>query len=163
MAPAGAPAAPPGWYPDPDGSGSHRYWDGTRWTDALSSAIPPAGPTNARDDSRTWALAAHLSAPVSMIVAMAFIGPLVVYLVKKDDPFVRRHAAEALNFNLSFLIYAIVLGTITIIGLLFVVGIVLVPLLLALGVMWIVCIVLAAIKAGQGEDYRYPLTIRFVH
>jgi uncharacterized Tic20 family protein len=29
--------------------------------------------------------------------------------------------------------------------------------------MWIVCIVLAAIKAGQGEDYRYPLTIRFVH
>lgn len=74
----------------------------------------------------------------------------------------RQHAAEALNFNLSFLIYAVVLGTVTIIGLLFVVGIVLVPLLLALGVMWIVCIVLAAIKAGQGEDFRYPLTIRFV-
>jgi Domain of unknown function (DUF4870) len=62
---------------------------------------PARRPDERRDDSRTWALAAHLPAPVSMIVAMAFIGPLVVYLVKKDDPFVRRHAAEALNFNLS--------------------------------------------------------------
>jgi len=34
-----APAALPGWYPDPEGSGSQRYWDGTRW-----SPPPPAGP-----------------------------------------------------------------------------------------------------------------------
>jgi len=107
--------AQPGWYPDPGGSASHRYWDGSRWTDALSSAIPPAGPNAGRDDSRSWALAAHLSAPVSMIVALAFLGPLIVYLVKKDDPFVRRHAAEALNFNLSFLLYAVLLGMVTIV------------------------------------------------
>ena len=31
----GAPAAPPGWYPDPGGSASQRYWDGTRWTEHL--------------------------------------------------------------------------------------------------------------------------------
>jgi len=154
--------AQPGWYPDPGGSASHRYWDGSRWTDALSSAIPPAGPNAGRDDSRSWALAAHLSAPVSMIVALAFLGPLIVYLVKKDDPFVRRHAAEALNFNLSFLLYAVLLGLVTIVGLLFVVGILLLPLFAVLAIVWVVLICIAAIKAGQGEDYRYPLTIRFV-
>jgi uncharacterized Tic20 family protein len=158
MTPPDARPARPGWYPDPDGSAAHRYWDGTRWTDALSSAIPPASPSNARDDSRTWAVVAHLSAPVSMIVAMAFVGPLVVYLVKKDDPFVRRHAAEALNFTLSCYIYAIVL----LVGLIFVVGIVLLAVLLALGVAWLVLLCVAAVKAGNGDEYRYPLTIRFV-
>lgn len=158
----GEPPAQPGWYPDPGGSASHRYWDGSRWTDALSSAIPPAGPNVMRDDSRGWALAAHLSAPVSMVVAMAFIGPLIVYLVKKDDPYVRRHAAEALNFNLSFLLYAIVLGLVTIVGLLVLVGILLLPLFVGLAIAWIVLICIAAVKAGRGEDYRYPLTIRFV-
>ncbi|HEV7808878.1 MAG TPA: DUF4870 domain-containing protein [Solirubrobacteraceae bacterium] len=162
MASSGPPPARPGWYPDPGGSAAHRYWDGTRWTDALSSAIPPASPSNARDDSRTWAVVAHLSALVGMVIAMAFVGPLVVYLVKKDDSFVRRHAAEALNFTLSFLLYGIVLGIAMFVGLIFVVGIVLLPVLLALGVTWFVFICIAAVKAGNGEEYRYPLTIRFV-
>jgi uncharacterized Tic20 family protein len=162
---SGASAPPPamaGWYPDPSGSGSLRYWDGSRWTDALSAAVPPAGPYVSRDDARHWALAAHLSALLSLVVGLPFIGPLVVYLVKKDDPFVRRHAAEALNFNLSVLLYGAVLGFVTLILLLVVVGVLLIPLFLVLGVVWIVCICLAATKAGQGAEYRYPLTIRFV-
>jgi uncharacterized Tic20 family protein len=156
------PAAAPGWYPDPSGSGSHRYWDGTRWTDALSSAIPPASPHDARDDSRTWALAAHLSAFLSLIVGFPFVGPLVVYLVKRDDPFVRRHAAEALNFNLSWMLYAIVLGIATVVLIFFVVGLALIPVLVVLALAWFVLICVAAAKAGQGGEYRYPLTIRFV-
>jgi uncharacterized protein len=163
MTPPDARPARPGWYPDPGGSAAHRYWDGIRWTDALSSAIPPASPSNARDDSRTWAVVAHLSAPVSMIVAMAFLGPLVVYLVKKDDPFVRRHAAEALNFTLSCYVYAIVLAIAMLVGLIFVVGILLLAVLLALGLAWLVLVCVAAVKAGDGEQYRYLLTIRFVN
>ncbi len=166
MDPFGRPDPPPaaaaGWYPDPEGSGSHRYWDGTRWTDALSSAIPPASPHNARDDSRTWALVAHLSALASLIVGFPFVGPLVVYLVKKDDPFVRRHAAEALNFNLSWMLYGIVLGIATVILIFFIVGLALIPVLIVLALAWLVLICVAAAKAGQGAEYRYPLTIRFV-
>ncbi len=160
-APAPPPAAP-GWYPDPGGSASHRYWDGSRWTDALSSAIPPAGPHNARDDARSWALAAHLSALLSLVIGFPFVGPLVVYLVKRDDAYVRRHAAEALNFNLSFMLYAIVLGVATVILLFFIVGVLLIPVLVALAIGWLVLVCVAAAKAGQGESYRYPLTIRFV-
>ncbi|MEA2420043.1 MAG: uncharacterized protein QOE60_2249 [Thermoleophilaceae bacterium] len=166
MDPFGRPdpptAAAPGWYPDPSGSGSHRYWDGTRWTDALSSAIPPAGPHNARDDSRSWALAAHLSALLCLIVGFPFVGPLVVYLVKKDDPFVRRHAAEALNFNISWMLYGIVLAIATFILIFFIVGLALLPVLALLLLAWFILICLAAAKAGQGAEYRYPLTIRFV-
>jgi uncharacterized Tic20 family protein len=160
-APSPPPAAP-GWYPDPAGSGSYRYWDGTRWTDAVSSAIPPAGPLNARDDSRNYALAAHLSALLSIFVGFPFLGPLVIYLIKQDDPFARRHAAEALNFNLSFFLYAVILLVAGGILLIVLVGILVWILLLPLGIAWLVLLCLAAVKAGQGEEYRYPLTIRFV-
>ena len=156
------PSADAGWYPDPSGSGSLRYWDGTRWTDAVSSAVPPASPHNARDDSRSWALAAHLSALLSLVIGFPFVGPLVVYLVKKDDPFVRRHAAEALNFNLSVMIYGIVLGILTFVLIFFIVGLALIPVLILGALAWLVFVCLAAAKAGQGEEYRYPLTIRLV-
>ena len=119
-------------------------------------AVPPASPANGRDDSRGWALAAHLSAPLALFVALPPLGPLVVYLVKKDDPFVRRHAAEALNFNLSFLLYAVVAGSITF-ALLFVLwGVFLIPLLLAIAVVWAVCICIAAIRRDSGPGVPLP-------
>jgi uncharacterized Tic20 family protein len=161
--PDAPPPAAPGWYPDPSGSGSHRYWDGSRWTDALSSAIPPASPHNARDDSNTFALAAHLSALLSLFIGVPFVGPLVIYLVKKDDPFVRQHAAEALNFNLSIMLYGVALFVIGLILLIVVVGFLVWLLVLPLILAWFILVIVAAVKAGQGEAYRYPLTIRFVH
>lgn len=161
--PPQAPAAPPGWYPDPDGSGRARYWDGGRWTDALApQGAPGADVPSTRDPSRIWALAAHLSALLSLTVGFTFVGPLVVYLVRPEDPFVRRHAAEALNFNLSFMIYALVLGVIAVVLMIVLVGVLLVPLLILLGLGWLVLVVIATVKAGQGQDHRYPLTIRFV-
>lgn len=161
--PAEPPPAAPGWYPDPGGSPAHRYWDGTRWTDALSSAIPPAGPHIARDDSRNFALAAHLSALLSLFVGFPFVGPLVIWLVRKDDPHVRRHAAEALNFNLSIMLYAAVIAVVGLLLLIVLVGILVWLLLIGLGIVWVVLVIVAAVKAGQGEEYRYPLTIRFVN
>jgi uncharacterized Tic20 family protein len=162
MESSGAPAptspAAPGWYPDPGGSASHRYWDGARWTGALSSAIPPAGPHDARDDSRTYARVAHLSALLTVVVAFTFTGPLLVYLAKKDDPFVRRHAKEALNFNLSVTLYAsMVLLASFAIG-----GRTVLAVLVLLVIVWIAFVGLAALQAGRGVEYRYPLTIRVV-
>ncbi|MDP8960135.1 MAG: DUF4870 domain-containing protein [Actinomycetota bacterium] len=89
-------------------------------------------------------------------MALAFLGPLVVWLVKREDhPFVEMHAREALNFNLSVLLYFIV-GVVlafVLIGFL---------LLAALAVIWLVFTIIAAVRASNGEPYRYPLTIRLV-
>ena len=155
-----APPATPGWYADPQGTGSYRWWDGTRWTDAVSSAIPPAA--TASSDTTTWAMAAHLTALAALIVGLPFIGPLIIYFAKKENPFVRRHAAEALNFNLSIMLYTVILGIVTLILLIVLVGFLLIPLFLVLFVAWIAFVIIAAIAASRGEEYRYPLTIRFI-
>ena len=148
---------PPGWYADPHGTG-RRWWDGSRWTEHVEApAATSAG------DARTWAMAAHLSAFVSAAIGFTFVGPLVIYLVKRDeDPFVRRHAAEALNFNLSVLIYAVALAIVLFITLLLLVGILLIPFVIIAALAWIVLVIVAGVKASKGEEYRYPLTIRFV-
>jgi uncharacterized Tic20 family protein len=99
---------------------------------------------------------AHLSAFVAAYVALGFLGPLVVFLVfGPRSAFVREHAVEALNFNLTWLIYifiAIILAFVLI-------GI---PILIALGIAYLVFVVVAAVRANAGEHHRYPATIRFV-
>jgi uncharacterized protein len=69
--------------------------------------------------------------------------------------YVRAHAVESLNFNLSWLLYAIVGLLLLVIG----IGVLI---LLALGIAYVVLIVIASIRANNGEFFRYPLTIRFV-
>ncbi len=105
---------------------------------------------------RNWAMAAHLSALLGAWVALAFVGPLVIWLVKREEhPFIALHAKEALNFNISVLIYAAVAFILAFV----LIGI---PLLVAIGVGWLVLTVVAAVKASGGQPYRYPLTIRFL-
>ena len=123
------------------------------------------GPGGISSDDKTWALAAHIGTLVAAYLALGFLAPLIIMLAKKDSPFVRRHAVESLNFQISLLIYFVV-GTI----LMFVVAlltfgiglVILVPVALVLGVVALVLIIMATIKASNGEEFRYPLTIRFV-
>ena len=106
--------------------------------------------------ARNWAMGAHLSGFVAAYVALGFLGPLVVLLaVGNRSPFVRRHAVEALNFNLTWLIYIVVAAILAFL----LVGI---PILIALAIGYLILVVLAAVAASDGRDYRYPLTIRFV-
>ncbi len=129
---------------------------------------------------RQWAALAHLSALVLALMTSWFAGAAgvlaaaVVYLVKRDDsPFVREHAREAINFNLSMFIYAcvaiaigIALAGVTVltlgIGLLVTApaGLALLLAIAAIAVMWLVCSIVATVKAWNGEAYRYPLTLR---
>lgn len=102
-------------------------------------------------DDKNLSMLAHLLA-----LFTGFLGPLVIYLVKKDDSaYVRAHAVEALNFQISVAIYLIISFLLAFV----LIGVILIP---AVTILNIVCIILASIKASDGILYRYPLTIRLV-
>ena len=118
----------------------------------------PATPPSA--GSRLAAILAHLSAPIAALLSagsLSLLGPLLVWLVKKDDPYARRAAAGAFNFNLSFwLLYLISwLLIFTVIGA--VVGI---PLIIVLFLVSAWCHIKGAIRAANDEPYDYPFQIR---
>lgn len=133
---------------------------------AAWGAPPPPSASVVTSDERGWGLAAHLSAFVGAAVALAFLGPLVVWLIGRErHPFIDHHGKEALNFNLSWLLYGVVGGLVAVLGAVVTLGlglIVIVPLAIAFGLAWIILPIVAAVKAWDGQGYRYPLTIRFV-
>ena len=107
---------------------------------------------------RTWGMLAHLAALAGFIIPLGnIIGPLVVWLIKKDEsPFVDDQGKESLNFQISITIYCIVAAILIVI----VIGIFL---LIGLAILDLVLIIIAAVKANTGEKFRYPLTIRLIH
>jgi uncharacterized Tic20 family protein len=107
-------------------------------------------------NSKGWAALSHLSAFGLFLGVPSLVGPFLVWLFKRDDPYVDEQAKEALNFNISFLIYGIASALLIIL----LVGILLLPVVF---VTWFVLVIVAAVKASAGEHYRYPLTIRFVN
>jgi uncharacterized Tic20 family protein len=134
--------------------------DGSAGTEsAMSEPVPqpvPPAPAAGGMDSKNKAVFAHLSAFLTFVGLPAPIGPLVAWLVLKDqDAYAADQAKEALNFNLSFLLYAIVAG----VSLFLLVGFVLLPVVL---ILWFIFPILAAIAASRGEWYRYPMTIRMI-
>ncbi|NIA22065.1 MAG: DUF4870 domain-containing protein [Anaerolineaceae bacterium] len=90
-------------------------------------------------DDKTMGLLCHL-----LGIFTGFIGPLVVWLIKKDtSPYVDAQGKEALNFQLSILIYCLLTCGLA-------------------GIFGLIMAIIASIKANEGIVYRYPLAIRFI-
>lgn len=121
----------------------------------MTTDITTSPATHPTAESRNLGVLAHLSAFVTFVGIPSLLGPLALWLIKRDDPYVEAQAKEALNFNLSFTIYGIVAG----LSIILLVGLIALP---AVVVTWFVLVIVAAIRAGNGESYRYPLTIRFL-
>lgn len=122
---------------------------------------PPLGvpqPALQPSNVRTLAMMCHLSAFAGLFVPLGNIwGPLVFWLVKKDEiPDVDAHGKESLNFQISMTIYIVM----SIILSLLLIGI---PVLVGLSIYWIVAVIIASVRANNGELYRYPLAIRFIN
>lgn len=128
-----------------------------------TSPIPPGPPTDGsremNPNARMWAMFSHLAGFAALVPAVLVIGcvlgPLVVWLLKKNEyPFVDEQGKEAVNFQLTMLIFLVALPLTCI-------GIVLLP---AVPVLDFIFVVIAAIKADDGHHYRYPypLIIRFI-
>ena len=102
-------------------------------------------------DEKNWSLGAHLG-----VLLAGFVAPLVIWLVYKGrGPFLEHHAKESLNFQITVMIALFVSSIMT---------------LLFVGIFMIFAIIpwmfimpiIAAVKASNGEWYRYPLTLRLV-
>ena len=139
------------------------------------SVVPPTPPSEPSlvgapsAEERQWALFAHLSALLGAILTGAFgggwgcfIGPLIIWLVKKDTtPFVNDQGKEALNFNITVAIAFLVLLLLSIMT--FGIGLfIAIPLWVIIGIAWLVLTIIAAIKANEGVRYRYPFTLRLI-
>jgi uncharacterized Tic20 family protein len=135
-------------------------------SDAFSPPPAPGGETTA--EQRQWAMFAHLSALVGGLLTSVvggwgtFAGPLIIWLIKKDEmPFVNDQAKEALNFNITVAIIALVMTLLTFVTL--GIGIIITgPILVIVGIAWLVLTIIAAMKANEGQPYRYPFAIRLI-
>jgi len=130
--------------------------------DTLDSAQTLPGVSTGRG----WAAGAHIAALVAALVTSWFAGiagsvaALVVWLlIRHQSSFAAAHAKEALNFNFSMFLYAIasVLVVVFTLGLGLLVAL---PLWGLMALAWLVFTIIAAVKAWDGETYRYPFTLR---
>jgi len=115
-------------------------------------------PTEIPKDEKTNAMVCHLLAYLSFsgIPLGGVLGPLIMWIIKKNDsPFIDECGKEAINFQISMIIY-------TLICIPFCFILVGYPMLFLLLVIDIICIFKAANAANRGILYQYPWTIRFI-
>ncbi len=135
-----------------------------------ASTPPPPPPVSIGPtaEEKQWAMFAHLSVLLGGLLSSAiggwgyFIGPLVIWLVKKDTlPFVADQAKEALNFAITVSAIFVLLWILTVVTL-GIGGLVTVPLMFIVGITALVLTIIAAVRSNNGEAYRYPLTVRLI-
>ena len=109
------------------------------------------------DEERKWAMFAHIGTFSSMFIPLGnFIAPIVIWQLKKDESeFVVDQAKEALNFQITVLIYALLSFLLVFIFIGFF-------LLFGLVIFSLVVVIVAGVKANDGEYYRYPMCIRLI-
>ena len=105
------------------------------------------------DDDKMLAMLSHL---LGLLISWGWLGPLIIFLVKKDEPgIVRENARHSLNFQISMLIYFAVSG-------LLVFAFIGIPILIVLAIFALVMPIVGSIKAYEGKVFEYPLEIRFI-
>ena len=111
---------------------------------------PPIVVGDLSDEDKLWAMFAHLSG----LIGLSFIGPLVIWLVKKESSrFVEDQAKEALNFQLTIILASLVASATC-------VGVVLLPVIIIGGLVYAI---LGGVAANRGEAYQYPYTLRIIN
>ena len=104
-------------------------------------------------DDRILAILSHI---LAIVPGIGILGPLVIYLVKKDESsFVRENAKESLNFQLTIIILYIISGVLVLIF----IGIFL---LWLIGIINTILVIVATIRAAEDQVYRYPFSLRLI-
>jgi len=101
-------------------------------------------------DERVLAILSHI---LAIVPGIGILGPLVIYLVKKDESgFIAANARESLNFQLTIILLYIILF-ITLIGVL---------LWWVVAILNTILVIVATIRASENKIYRYPISFRLV-
>jgi uncharacterized Tic20 family protein len=113
--------------------------------------------TMGEEEERKWAMFAHIGTFSSMFIPLGnIIAPIVIWQIKKkESAFVVDQAKESLNFQITLMIYAVIsfLLVFIIIGFFLIFGLVIFSLII---------VIVAGVKANEGEHYRYPMTLRLI-
>ncbi|QGG47232.1 DUF4870 domain-containing protein [Heliorestis convoluta] len=114
--------------------------------------------TNPSKDERMWAMLCHISSFLGYLLPLVgqIVPPLIIWLLKRESmPFVDDQGKEALNFQISLLLYTFIAGILVVIA----IGI---PFLIIIPIAHFILTIIAAIRSNEGIRYRYPLTIRLI-
>jgi uncharacterized Tic20 family protein len=149
--PTGEQPAPPVGYPGPEYSAPQGFYPPPGYGQAPPPVGYPGQPPMRPEDEKLWAIAAQLGP-----ILLGFLAPLIIWLVFKDrSRFLDRTAKESLNFQLTVLLGYLVSAVLTLV-LIGILG------FIVIGIGSFVLMIIAAVKVASFEDYRYPLTIRFI-
>ncbi len=122
---------------------------------------PTVRPPSALDpdsrEQRNWAMFSHLIALSGFVIPFGnIIGPLLMWLLKREEwPLADDQGKESLNFQIN----CTILFFVSLILCFVVIGFVLLPILI---IGELILVVMATIKASEGERFRYPFIIRFI-
>ncbi len=124
------------------------------------------------DEDKNWAMFAHLCTFIAAIIPMAnVIGPIVIRMTRgKESAFVKNHANTVLNFQITFFLLAIVCIPVMLVPMIFIEksGLFAIPMvigvvaILAMAICSIVFSIIGAIRARDGREYSYPLSLRIL-
>lgn len=110
----------------------------------------PAPVKSSKSEDNTLAILAHI-----LGIVVGFVGPLVIYLVKPEEGYVKNQAKEALNFQITVAI-GYIIGSILMV--IFIGTII----LAAVGIVNLIFCIMAAMAVSKGEDYKYPFALRLI-
>ena len=116
----------------------------------MSEEYPLSTPTS---DDRVMAILSHI---LTIIFGIGIFAPLIIWLVKRNDsPFVEANAKESLNFQLTVIIAFIISGILSVV----VIGFFL---LWIVGILEVIFVIIATVKASENKIYRYPFNLRLI-
>lgn len=158
------PAA--GWYHD---GTTLRWWDGTSWGPAAPAGPFGSQPVDPIRDGSTLSVLSH----VGFVIAAVLLALVIRLTEGKKNDYTRHHSTEALNFQLTFLLVWLVSMFAVVTASTVAFGStddgsgspwVLLPFVALFGVYagGIVFAIVGAVRASQGQWWRYPVSIRFV-
>ena len=120
------------------------------------STPPPPSSSSPSAEEKQWALFAHLSALIGFIIPFgSIIGPLIIWQIKNEMPFVDDQGKEALNFQITMAIAVLVCIVLMVVLIGFL-------LIWIVGLLDLIFIIIAALASNNGQAYRYPITLRLV-